>query len=67
MNLENGQVVSIRYGSHHNPVNVYDKEPQVRRGKFERMSAGDEFAIIRINYLDWPFTHLHVRLEDIEA
>lgn len=67
MKLEKGQIVSIKYGTYHNPKRDFDREPHVRRGAFERMSAGDEFAVVRVNYLPWPFTHLHVPLEDIDV
>ena len=67
MSFEKDQIVSIKYGTHHNPRQAHHTVPSVRKGKFERMSAGDEFAIIRINFLPWPYTHLHVRLEDLDA
>ena len=67
MKLEKGQVVYIKYGTYHNPENVYDVEPVVLSGKFERLSAGEEYAVIRVGHLPWPFTHLHVRQEDLET
>ena len=66
--MKKGQKVYIKYGTYHNPVVAsvpWNLDPAVMQGTFERMSPGDEYAVVRVKHLDWPFTHLHVNPEDL--
>lgn len=55
MELEKGDVVGIRRGSHHNPINPWKRVLEQtylveshETGIFERWMAGGEFAILKV-------------------